>query len=40
MADTETMQFVIMCTHCWKKTKYDALNIVEGLLCDKCGGIL
>jgi hypothetical protein len=26
--------------HCWKGTKYDALDDVTELPCDKCGGIL
>ena len=34
------MDFVIVCTHCWKKTKYDALDVVTGLPCDKCGETL
>jgi hypothetical protein len=32
--------FVIVCRHCWKNTKYDALDVVSGLPCDKCGEIL
>ena len=34
------MDFVIVCTHCWEKTKYDALSVVTGLPCDKCGETL
>ena len=34
------MKFVIICMHCWKGTKYDALDEVTGLPCDKCGEIL
>ena len=33
-------KFVIVCRHCWKGTKYDALDVVSGLPCDKCGEIL
>jgi hypothetical protein len=34
------MDFVIVCNHCWKGTKYDALEEVTGKECDKCGGTL
>lgn len=34
------MDFVIMCTNCWKNTKYDALSDVRGLPCDQCGKTL
>ena len=34
------MDFVIVCHKCWQKTKYDALDIVDGKKCDKCGQIL
>ena len=34
------MGFFIVCQHCWKATKYDALDDVRGLACDKCGTIL
>ena len=34
------MDFVIVCMHCWKRTKYDALDVTTGLPCDKCGEIL
>ena len=30
------MDFVIVCTKCWQKTKYDALSVTTGP-CDKCG---
>ncbi len=33
-------RFVIICTKCWEKTKYDALDEVTGLPCDKCGELL
>jgi DNA-directed RNA polymerase subunit RPC12/RpoP len=33
-------QFRIVCTNCWKATKYDILDIVTGLPCDKCGAKL
>lgn len=32
--------FRIQCLHCFMQTKYDALDVVKGLPCDKCGGIL
>jgi hypothetical protein len=35
-----TATFVIVCTTCWESTKYDALDIVTGLPCDKCGATL
>jgi DNA-directed RNA polymerase subunit RPC12/RpoP len=31
------MTFVVVCTSCWKNTKYDALSDTRGLACDKCG---
>jgi hypothetical protein len=34
------MTFVIVCTKCWQNTKYDALSVVEGEPCDKCGELL
>jgi DNA-directed RNA polymerase subunit RPC12/RpoP len=34
------MDFVIVCRHCWKGTKYDALSDARGLECDKCGAVL
>jgi len=34
------MNFVIVCRHCWQNTKYDALDVVTGLECDKCKKIL
>ncbi len=34
------MDFVIVCMHCWKNTKYDALDNVTGLPCNQCGKIL
>ena len=34
------MEFVIVCTNCWEKTKYDALDTVTGKPCDKCGELL
>jgi hypothetical protein len=34
------MDFRIVCTNCWKATKYDALTVVKGKPCDKCGAIL
>ena len=34
------MDFRIMCLKCNKATKYDALDVVTGLPCDKCGAIL
>jgi hypothetical protein len=36
----ESMSFVIVCTKCWQKTKYDALSVVSGEPCDKCGELL
>jgi hypothetical protein len=33
-------EFVIVCHYCWKGTKYDALDDVKGLPCDKCGKVL
>jgi DNA-directed RNA polymerase subunit RPC12/RpoP len=34
------MSFVIVCMNCWKNTKYDALSVVDGEPCDKCGAKL
>ena len=34
------MDFRIVCRHCWKATKYDALDVVTGKPCDKCGATL
>ena len=34
------MAFKIICIKCWEPTKYDALDDVRGLPCDKCGEIL
>ena len=34
------MDFVIVCTKCWQNTKYDALSVVKGEPCDKCGELL
>jgi hypothetical protein len=34
------MDFVIVCTKCWQNTKYDALDVVTGKECNKCGEIL
>jgi hypothetical protein len=35
------MDFVIVCTECWQKTKYDALGVDHsGKPCDKCGELL
>jgi rRNA maturation endonuclease Nob1 len=33
------MDFRIVCTSCWKATKYDALDIPDGP-CDLCGAKL
>ena len=35
-----SMDFRIQCTTCWQATKYDALDSVDGLPCDKCGAKL
>jgi hypothetical protein len=34
------MDFRIKCLSCNQATKYDALDIVDGEPCDKCGAIL
>jgi hypothetical protein len=30
----------IVCIGCWQPTQYDALDIVDGKPCDKCGATL
>ena len=34
------MEFVIVCTKCWKKANYDALSVVTGKPCNECGELL
>ncbi len=33
-------EFRIVCTKCWQLTKYDALDVVTGEPCNKCGELL
>lgn len=37
MKGKNKMDFRVMCTNCWKPTKYDALEVVTGLPCNECG---